>query len=624
VQQQKEVFMKAVLSGNEAIARAAWEAGVRVAVAYPGTPSTEILQNCGKYEEMHSQWSVNEKVALEVASGSAIGGSRTLCAMKHVGLNVAADPLFTMSYIGVNAGLVLVTADDPQMHSSQNEQDNRHYARASKTPMLEPSDSAEALEFVKAAFEMSEKHDTPVLVRVTTRICHAQGIVELGRRGKRKIKDYNKNFEKNVMLPINGRKRHVVVEDRTVELTKLGKTSPLNRIEKGTTKVGFITSGISYQYVKEAFPDAWVLKYGQVFPLNTDIAKQFAKKVDKLYVVEEGDGYLEEQIKAAGIKVTGGKNKTGFLGELNVNLVRKAFGKRVKKGLATEVAVPARPPALCAGCSHRGIFNALKKEKATVFGDIGCYTLAAIPPLANMDTCICMGASISASSGMTLARRELDEKRRMSCVIGDSTFMHSGITGLIDAVHNKAAFVTCILDNRITAMTGHQNNPVTGKTLVGEPTFAVDLEKLVKACGIKHVDKVDAYDTKGMREVLQKHWEYDEPSVVIVLRDCVEWGKIKLTPYTVDQDLCVACKSCVRIGCPAVIFDSKLKKSSIDTTLCAGCSLCFQECKFDAIYRTDQQEEHDKLKPKVLKERADRKKKAMAKAKAAKGKGGRK
>ena len=621
--------MKGVLSGNEAVARGAWEAGVKIATAYPGTPSTEILQNCGKYPEISSQWSINEKVALEVASGAAIGGARSLCAMKHVGLNVAADPLFTMSYVGVNGGLVVITADDPEMHSSQNEQDNRHYARASKIPMLEPSDSAETLAWVKAAFQLSEDHDTPVLLRLTTRISHAQGQVELAERIEVPLKDYERNFEKFVMLPINARKRHPVVEARTEVLQKLGRKCEFNRIEKGESRIGFITSGISYQYVKEAFPDAWVLKYGLVYPLNTDLAKFFSRKVDKLYVVEEGDPYLEKQIRASGVTIHGGKDRTGLIGELNVDRVRRAFGRRTKKGLSTSVEIPARPPALCAGCGHRGIFNALKKEKATVFGDIGCYTLAALPPLSTMDTCICMGASISASSGMVKARA--GEKRRMACVIGDSTFMHSGLSGLIDAVHNKAAFVTCILDNRITAMTGHQNNPVTGYTLAGEKTHQINLAQLVKAVGVKKVDTADPWDTAATRAVLQKHWEYDEPSVIIVKRDCAEWARTNETPYRVDQDLCVACKSCVRIGCPAVIFDSKLGKSSIDEVLCVGCSLCEQECRFDAIYRVDKAAAHKRKAPKILAARKAKKDAAKKKAnksgrgkKAPVGKGGRK
>ncbi len=616
--------MKTVLSGNEAIARAAYEAGVTVAVAYPGTPSTEILMNCGRYDAIRSQWSVNEKVALEVAGGAAIGGARTLCAMKHVGLNVAADPLFTLSYTGVNAGLVIVTADDPNMWSSQNEQDNRHYARAAKLPMLEPSSPAEAHAFVKAAFEISEKYDTPVLLRVTTRICHAEGVVETAERADVPLRDYERDFAKRVMLPVNARKRHPVVEERKIALRRLGKTSPLNRIEKGSEEIGFVAGGVAYEFVKEAFPEASFLKYGFTHPLNLDLAKKFRRMVKKLYVVEDGDPVLENTLKAAGIRVDKGKDRTGLLGELSVDRVRRAFGKRTKTGLNTETAVPARPPALCAGCSHRGIFTALKLEGATVFGDIGCYTLAALPPISTMDTCICMGASISASIGMVKARK--GEKRKMACAIGDSTFFHSGVTGLIDAVHNDAPFVTVILDNRITAMTGHQNNPNTGKNLMGESTYRVDLVRLAKACGVKHVDTVDAWDIAEMRETLQKHWEYDKPSVVVVRKDCVEWAKIRETPYRVDTDLCVGCRSCVKIGCPAVIFDKAAKKSSIDPVLCVGCSLCSQMCNFNAIYRVDKEEEHAKIAEAELKKRAERKAKAQKAAakKAAGGKGGRK
>ncbi|RJO65321.1 MAG: indolepyruvate ferredoxin oxidoreductase subunit alpha [Myxococcales bacterium] len=612
--------MKAVLSGDEAIARGAWEAGVRVAAAYPGTPSTEIMETCGRYKEIRAQWSINEKVALETAGGAAIGGARALCAMKHVGLNVAADPLFTLSYTGVNGGLVIVSADDPEMHSSQNEQDNRHYARAAKVPMLEPSDSAEALAFVKAAFELSEAHDAPVLLRVTTRICHAQGVVELGERQDVPLRPYEKNFAKYVMLPVNARKRHPVVEARTAALRDYGLTCPYNRIEPGEGKIGYITSGVAYSYVREAFPAAPVLKYGLTFPLNVELARTFAADLERVYVVEEGDPYLEEQLKAAGVNIAGGKDKTGLIGELNADRVRLAFGETPREGLKTELPIPARPPALCAGCSHRGVFTALKQEKATVFGDIGCYTLAALPPISTMDTCICMGASISASIGMAKARA--GEERRLACAIGDSTFMHSGVTGLIDAVHNKAPFVVCILDNRVTAMTGHQNNPVTGKTLLSEPTHKIDLVALVKACGVRHVDEVDAWDIAGMRAVLQKHWAYDEVSVVITRRECVEWARTKESPYRGDRDLCVGCRQCATVGCPAVIFDADLKKSSIDEALCVGCSLCAQMCKFQAIYRSDREEAHQAEKPAILAERAAKKAEAQKRAQAPK-KGGR-
>ena len=599
--------MKAVLSGNEAVARGLWEAGGGLAVAYPGTPSTEILENCGRYPELVAQWAINEKVALEVAAGSAIGGVRSLCAMKHVGLNVAADPLFTLSYTGVGAGLVIVTADDPQMHSSQNEQDNRHYARAAKLPMLEPSDSAEAMEFVKEAFRMSEAYDTPVLLRLTTRLCHVQCVVELSDREEVEPKPYKKDFEKYVMLPVNARKRHPIVENRLKELRKAGKSSPCNRTEKGKEKYGFITSGISYQYVKEAYPTAPVLKYGQVFPLNTELARRFTKKVEKVYVVEEGDAFLEDQLKAVGIPVHKGKERTGFIGELNADLVRQAFGKKPKKGLQTDMDVPGRPPALCAGCIHRGIFTALKKEKATVFGDIGCYTLAALPPVSTMDTCICMGASISASTGMSKAMDVAGKREKLACTLGDSTFMHSGVTGLIDAVHNNARFVVCILDNRVTAMTGQQNNPVTGKNLRGEKTHKIDLKRLVRACGVKYVDTVGGYDVEGIRKILQKHWEYDEMSVLIVQEPCIQVSKKNDTSYATDPELCVGCKQCTKIGCPAVNFDLKAKKSSIDALLCVGCGLCADQCKFSAIYRIDLEEEHRKQAVEVLKKRKEKK-----------------
>ena len=516
---------------------------------------------------------------------------------------------------------MVVTADDPEMHSSQNEQDNRHYARAAKIPMLEPSDSAEALAFVKRGFEVSEEFDTPLMLRVTTRICHAQGIVELSERKDVPLRDYARNFEKNVMLPVNARKKHPLVEARTVALTKWAAQSGLNRIEKGQGSVGFVTSGVSYQYVREAFPDAPVLKYGMSFPLELSIARRFRKMVDKLFVVEEGDAYIEEQLQAAGIQVDGGKAKTGLLGELNVDRVRAAFGKKAGKGLTTEIPVPARPPALCAGCSHRGIYYALKQEKATVFGDIGCYTLAALPPLSIMDTCICMGASISASEGLVKARA--GEERRMACTIGDSTFLHSGITGLIDTVHNQAAFVTVILDNRVTAMTGHQNNPNTGKNLRGQDTPPLDLEALVKACGVREVSVVDPYDLAATRAALVRHFELKEPSVIIVRRKCVEWSRERETPFRVDQELCTGCKTCVGLGCPAISFDSARRKSSIDETMCIGCTLCHQVCRFSAIYRTDKEAEHREDAARELKRRADRKAEAQKAAKNTGGKGGR-
>lgn len=585
--------MKAVLSGDEAIARGAFEAGARFAAAYPGTPSTEILENCARYKEMTSQWSINEKVALEAAGGAAIGGARALCAMKHVGLNVAADPLFTLSYTGINGGLLIVSADDPEMHSSQNEQDNRHYARAAKIPMLEPTDSASALAFTKAGFALSERFDTPVLLRVTTRICHAQGVVDLSDRTDVPLRPYKKDFEKYVMLPVNARRRHPVVEERTLRILAWAQSEEggaFNRIEPGSGETGFVASGVSAAYVREAFPDAPMLVFGLTYPLDLDLARRFRSMVKTLAVIEEGDPYLEDQLRASGIPVEIGKAQTGLLGELNADRVRNALGLPTEPGLESDVPVPGRPPALCAGCSHRGIFAALKAEGATVFGDIGCYTLAALPPLSHMDTCICMGASVSASTGFVKARA--GEERKMACVIGDSTFLHSGMTGLLDAVHNRAPFVTCILDNRVTAMTGHQNNPNTGRNLQGEMTPPLDLKALVTALGVRVVDETDAYDLAGTREVLRRHFALTEPSVVIVKRDCVEWGRIRLTPYAVDPDLCVACQSCVRLGCPAIVFDKAGRRSHILKDACVGCSLCFQVCKFQTIYRTDGEEAH--------------------------------
>ena len=603
--------VKAVLSGDEAVARGAWEAGVHVAAAYPGTPSTEILENCGRYPEITAQWSINEKVALETAGGAAIAGARTLTAMKHVGLNVAADPLFTLSYIGVNGGLVIVSADDPQMHSSQNEQDNRHYAIASKVLMLEPADSPETLAFTKAAFALSEEYDTPVLLRMTTRVCHAQGVVELGEREEVPLKPYSKNFEKNVMLPVNAMKRHPFVEERLARLAAFGHDCPYNRIEWGDKTLGIVVSGVSYQYVKEVFPQASILKYGLTFPLNLDLAREFAAEVKQLVVIEEGDPILENTLKAAGIVVHAGKDKTGLCGELSVDRLRRAFGFAVKDGLKTLLTIPRRPPSLCAGCSHRGVFFGLKMEKATVFGDIGCYTLGALPPLAAIDTCVCMGASISGSTGFSKARAA--EERKLACVIGDSTFLHSGITGLIDAVHNRARFVTLILDNRVTAMTGHQNNPNTGRNLRGLETPPIDLEALVRACGVTHLDVIDSWNLDSVISTLQTHWTYDEPSVIIVRHVCVEWAKVREIPYTVDRELCTGCKSCVAIGCPAIIFDAAARKSSIDPNLCVGCSMCSQRCRFEAIHRSDDTAGHQARAQAELLRRAEKKAQAQAK-----------
>ena len=584
--------MKALLTGDEAIARGAWEAGVAVAAAYPGTPSTEIMENMGKYKEVRAQWSINEKVSLETAAGACLGGARALCAMKHVGLNVAADPLFTMSYIGVQAGLVIVTADDPAMHSSQNEQDNRHYARAAKMPMLEPSDSGETLNFTKLGYDLSEECDAPVLLRITTRIAHSQSIVELGERRDVPVRDFVRDFEKQVMLPSNARKRHVLVEQRIPSFIAFARKHNLNRIEWGDEELGIVTSGVSYNYVKEVFPNATILKYGLSWPVDVDLAREVRAKVKKLWVIEEGDPYLEDTLKAAGVQVDLGKDKIPLLYELNPSILRELLveGHDID-AIKADIQAPPRPPALCPGCGHRGMFRILKREKAIVFGDIGCYTLAAIPPLSAMDTCICMGASVSASIGMAKAAEAAGRDNKKSCcVIGDSTFMHSGITGLIDAVYNNATFTTIILDNHITAMTGHQVNPVTGETLQGQDTFHVDLVAMSKACGVKeeNISTVDTYDLMATREVIRKHWEMEGPSVIVAKSNCVIATRQKDTVYVVETDLCKSCGNCISLGCPA-ISKNENKQSTIDPTLCTGCSMCAQVCPWQFIHRVDEE-----------------------------------
>ncbi len=576
---------RAVLSGNEAIARGFYEAGGRFAAAYPGTPSTEILENIGKYQEIKAQWSPNEKVALEVAAGASLGGVRALAAMKHVGLNVAADPLFSLSYMGVNGGLVIISADDPAMHSSQNEQDNRWYAKAAKIPMLEPSDSQEAKDFTILALELSEKFDTPVLLRTTTRINHSKSIVELKEPIVVERKKYAKDYTKNVLLPSNARKKHVFVEERLEKMAEYGKTAPVNRMEMGDTKIGIITSGISYQYAKEVFPDASILKLGLTFPLPKELIREFAAKVEKLFVIEELDPFLEEQILAMGIAVEG-KNKLPILGELNLNTVREALLEEESDDLdfSLKEPIPPRPPVLCPGCSHRGVFYALKRLKLTVTGDIGCYTLGALPPLEAMDTCLCMGASVGFSEGMEKTEGE-ELQGKVVGVIGDSTFFHSGITGLIDIFYNKSNAKLIILDNQITAMTGHQEHPGSGLSLRREPTNRVDIEKLVRAIGIERVVKIDPYDVKGTIEIIKKEMQVQEPSVMIADAPCViRARKIFTEPYFVDTEKCIKCGMCHKVGCPAIEKDEN-GKTKINPLLCIGCDICRQVCKPQAIQR---------------------------------------
>ncbi|HOO60123.1 MAG TPA: indolepyruvate ferredoxin oxidoreductase subunit alpha [Candidatus Mcinerneyibacteriales bacterium] len=581
--------MKKLLSGNEAVARGFYENGGRVAVAYPGTPSTEILENMVQYKEkINSQWSPNEKVALEVGIGSSFGGARTLVAMKHVGVNVAADPLLTVTYSGIKGGFVLVSADDPGMHSSQNEQDNRYYAKFAKMPLLEPSDSGEAKDFVGLALEISEKYDTPVLLRTTTRISHTKTVVELKEREEHDgLLGFEKNPSKYVMVPANARKRHPVVEERSIKLTQLAESIDVNRVEMNKKEMGVITSGIAYQYVKEAFPEASVLKLGMSFPLPMNKIKSFAEAVETLYVVEELEPFIEEMIKAEGIRVIG-KDVIPRCGELNVEIVRRALSPEKEESHVTEKvdekSLPSRPPVLCPGCPHRGVFYTLNKLKAVVTGDIGCYTLGVQPPLSAMDSTIAMGASIGVNIGLEKALG-IDFSRQSVAVIGDSTFMHSGVTGLMDAVYNKGSNTILILDNRITAMTGRQENPGTGYTLMGEETREVDLEALARAIGVEHVRKVDSYDLKALKEVIREEMDRPEVSVVITYNPCmlIRRKKFDIKKYRVNEDKCINCGLCLKVGCPAVVKNEDETKSHIVESLCTGCSVCAQVCPKDAI-----------------------------------------
>lgn len=580
--------MKEILSGNEAIARGAYEAGVKVACAYPGTPSTEILENAVKYKEIDSSWAPNEKVALEVGIGASFVGARTMVTMKHVGVNVAADPLFTLSYTGVNGGLLLVVADDPELHSSQDEQDSRNYAKFAKVPMLEPSDSQECLSFTKLAYEISEKYDTPVMLRTTTRISHSKSVVELGERLS-DLPDAKlvKNPAKYVMLPGNARGRHYVVEDRITQLSKDGCSMPINRIEMRDAKVGVITSGIAYQHVREVLPEASVLKLGMVHPLPFDLIAEFAGKVEKLYIVEELDPFIEEQVKARGIEVTG-KEIIPICGELTPGRVAKAFGLPQTAQSAVE-KLPGRPPNMCPGCPHRGVFFSLKQLKAYVSGDIGCYTLGFMPPLSAMDTCVCMGASIGMATGAVKVLPP-EEKKKVVAVIGDSTFLHTGINGLMDMVYNQAPATVIILDNRITAMTGRQDNPASGHTLMNDPTQSIDLQLLCKAIGVKNVRTINPLDLEECQRVIGEEMERPETSVIITDKPCVLIKREGVfTPgaaLEVVDEACAGCRACLKIGCPAIEWvpsSGKKGKAHIDPLLCNGCDVCSQLCKFAAI-----------------------------------------
>lgn len=573
--------MKKLMLGNEAVARGLYEAGVKVVSSYPGTPSTEITECISKYDEVYCEWAPNEKVAAEVAIGASIGGVRSFCAMKHVGLNVAADPVYTASYTGVNAGMVLAVADDPGMHSSQNEQDSRHHAIASKTLMLEPADSAECREFAKLAYELSEKYDTPAMLRLTTRISHSRSLVETGERVEPEMKEFPKNPAKYVMMPAMAIKRHVVVEDRMTALAEYAETADINRIIDNGAKTGVICAGICYQYAREALGDSVnYLKLGMVNPLPAKLIQDFAAGLDTVYVIEELDPIIENHCKAIGVNVIG-KEIFGLLGEFSQKLVREKILGESAASLSIDAEIPPRPPVLCAGCPHRGVFYTLKKLKCNVSGDIGCYTLGAMAPLSSIDACICMGASVSALHGMNKARGGEFASKSVA-VIGDSTFIHSGITGIIDIAYNKGMSTVIVLDNSITGMTGHQQNPTTGYTIKGDPTSAVDLTALAKACGIKRVRVVDPYDLTETEAAVKEELAVEEPSMIISRRPCALLKYVKHKPaLKVADDKCVGCKSCMKIGCPAISMKSG--KAVIDYTQCVGCGVCMQMCHCGAI-----------------------------------------
>lgn len=575
--------MSELMLGNQAVARGLYEAGVSVISSYPGTPSTEITEFSSKYpeDEMYCEWAPNEKVACEVAIGASIAGARSFCAMKHVGLNVAADPLFTASYTGVNGGMVLAVADDPGMHSSQNEQDSRHYAIGAKVPMLEPSDSQECKDYAKLAYEISEKFDTPVILRLTTRVSHSQSAVTTADRIPHTIPEYKKNIAKNVMVPANAIKKHVVVEQRTLGLIEYAETSGINTVEMNSDEIGVITSGICYQYAKEALGDkASYLKLGMVNPLPVKLIKDFAAKVKTLYVIEELDDVIETHCRKNGIDVKG-KELFTLQGEYFQSKVRQVVLGENDEWQTLDAEIPVRPPVLCAGCPHRGVFYILKKLGVMVSGDIGCYTLGAAAPLSAIDTTVCMGASISGLHGFNKGRKGEYEGKAVA-VIGDSTFMHSGITSLVDIAYNRSNSTVIVLDNSITGMTGHQNNPANGKNIYGDPASAVNLEALAHAIGINSVTVVDPGDLAETERVIKEELAKAEPSLIIARKPCALLKTVKhKPPFHIDADKCKNCKSCMRIGCPALVSGDKC--ITIDNTLCVGCGLCEQLCKFDAI-----------------------------------------
>ncbi len=574
--------MKTLMLGNEAVARGLYEAGCSFVSSYPGTPSTEITECVAKYEEVYAEWAPNEKVALEAALGASLRGKRSFCAMKHVGLNVAADPLFTISYTGVNAGLVIGVADDAGMHSSQNEQDSRHYARAAKVPMLEPSDSAEGLAFAKLAYELSEEFDTPVFIKMCTRVSHSQSVVETGERVLPGQKPYEKNPAKYIMMPAYAKKKHPVVEERTKALSAWAEKAEINRIEPGEDhSTGIITSSTCYQYVKEALGDTYpVLKLGMIWPMPEKKIIDFAASVDRLVVVEELDSFIEAHCRNLGLAVAG-KELFTEIGELSQNMVKEKLGGSAPAGASIGEEIPARPPVMCAGCPHRNLFYVLKKLNLTVLGDIGCYTLGAVAPLNAIDTTICMGASVSGLHGFVKAGDEENAERTVA-VIGDSTFIHSGVTGLINIAYNESNSTVIILDNSITGMTGHQQNPTTGYNLKGDPCTKIDLESLCRAVGIKRVRVVDPYDMENCQTVIKEELAAKEPSVIISRRPCALLKYVKHPgPICADTEKCKGCKACMNIGCPAISMeDGKVK---IDETLCVGCGVCRQLCKFGAL-----------------------------------------